>query len=67
MYFDSLRQPNKTIAAWFEWVIPDCAATVETILDDTYLLAGGAKRYFHDARPAFLERQALARSGYDAP
>ena len=67
VYFDSLSQTNKPISAWFEWIIPRGATTVEAILDHANLLAGGAKSDFHYARPAFLERQALTRGGNDSP
>jgi hypothetical protein len=65
--FDALSQPDKTVPAAFEGIVPDGTPTVQTIFDDTNALTRGTEGDFHDARPALLEMQALSRRWGNVP
>lgn len=67
MYLDALRQTEAAIAARFERIFPNGAPAVQTILDHSHPPASSVKPGLEHTRPAFLERQSVARIGNNPP
>src|SRR5262249_32265470 len=64
---DPLLDARQSVAARLERVLPGGPPTVEAILDDPGLVAGGDQVPLHHPRPAGLERQSAPRARADAP
>src|SRR5882724_12482161 len=67
MDLNPLSQTLPSISARSERIFPNCAAAVQTILDDSHVLAGIAKLIFEHARPALIKGKSIPGLGDDSP
>ena len=67
MYLDSLSQALKSVPARLERIVPDCASSVQAVLNDPHSLFTDIQPVFQNARPALFERQPPTSIWNDAP
>jgi hypothetical protein len=67
MHFDALRQTIQAISPGFEWIFPNRAPAIQTILDEPHAMAQLIQFIFKDSRPAFLKGKSLPRVRNDSP
>jgi hypothetical protein len=56
VYFDTLRETNKTVTAGLERIIPHRTPSIEAIFNDTYGQAFRIQFILHDAWPSRIKR-----------
>lgn len=67
VHFNALGQALQAVPARLERIVPDGAAAIEAIFDDTHFGARSRQRVFHDAGPALIESQPVAGAGNNSP
>src|SRR6266478_1241668 len=67
MDLNPLSQTLPSISAGSKRIFPNRAAAVQTILDDSHVLAGIAKFIFEHTRPALIKSESVPGLGDDSP
>jgi hypothetical protein len=67
MLFHALRQACQAVSPRLEWVFPYGAPAIQAIFGEPHATSILVQLIFEHSRPAFLERQSLARIRNDSP